>query len=168
MRSYIARMTSTRGLPPGFGNPNEIINEAVARVLSQSRTWDTAKHSIITVIYGTVRSLLSKEKGLYAREGRKPLGQVAGDVEPVPRQEVDTSLSAEEANLRWSAVKDVIKKQDDRELLDYVEAIHLGIEKPAEIAEATGIPIERIYECPRRLQRLARSIRNRLNELEQK
>ena len=167
LRSYIRRMTAVRGLPPGIGSPDEIINEAIMRLLSGTREWDPDKHSILTVAYGTVRSLLSKKKGLYAREGNKPLGKIADGVEPAAEDDAGSEpLPPEEADLRWQAVKAVI--EGDRDLLDYVEAIRLGIEKPAEIAEAMGIPVERVYEIPRKLQKLAPTIHEKLRQLEER
>jgi hypothetical protein len=157
LRSYIGFMTSVRGLPPGYSNPDEIIHEAIARLLSGSRSWSPDVQSVVVLLTGIVRSLLSEEKGLYARERRKPLGRTDPEAEPEPEAEKDLSLSPEEARERWDAVKKQIG--DDKELLDYVEARRLGLEKPAEIAEATGFPIERIYELPRKLMKLAPAIR---------
>jgi hypothetical protein len=102
---------------------------------------------------------LSKEKGLYAREGRKPLARTDPEANLEQKPEKDWSLSPDEARERWDAVKAEIG--DDKELLDYVEARRLGLEKAAEIADATGFPIERIYELPRKLMKLAPAIRKR-------
>ena len=157
LRSYIGFMTSVRGLPPGCSDPDEIIHEAIARLLSGSRSWSSDVRSVVVLLRGIVRSLLSKEKGLYAREGRKPLARTDPEADLEPKTEKDWSLSAEEARDRWAAIRAEIG--DDKELLDYVEARRLGIEKPAEIAEATDIPIERIYELPRKLMKLAPAIR---------
>jgi hypothetical protein len=110
--------------------------------------------------------LLSKKKGLYAREGKKPLGKIAADVEPPPEQQDQPSLSEEEALLRWTAVESVVG--DDKELLDYFAAVRLGYEKPAEIAEAMGVPVDRVYEIPRKLERLAPRIRECFAELAKK
>lgn len=166
LRSYISRMTSARGLPAGFGDADEIIHEAIGRVLSGTRSFDPSKQSIFMVLYGTVRSLLSKEKGLYAREGKKPLGKIAADVEPDPQEQDEPPLSEEEALLRWAVIESVVG--DDKELLDYFAAVRLGYEKPAEIAEVMGIPVERVYEIPRKLEKLAPRIRERLAELDKK
>jgi DNA-directed RNA polymerase specialized sigma24 family protein len=166
LRSYISRMTSARGLPAGFGDADEIIHEAIRRVLSGTRSFDPTKQSIVMILYGTVRSLLSKKKGLYSREGKKPLGKIAADVEPAPEGQDEPSLSEEEALLRWAAVESVVG--DDKELLDYFAAVRLGYEKPAEIAEAMGVPVERVYEIPRKLERLAPRIRERFAELDKK
>jgi DNA-directed RNA polymerase specialized sigma24 family protein len=164
LRFYIERMTSARGLPAGFGDAKDIIHEAIQRVLAGTRSFDPATQSIVMILYGTVRSLLSQEKGLYAREGKKPLGKIASDIEPVPEEHDESSLTEEEAQLRWAAVESVIK--DDKELLDYFAAVRLGYEKSAEIADATGIPIKRVYEIPRKLEKLAPKIRERFAELE--
>jgi len=166
LRSYISRMTSARGLPAGFGEADEIIHEAIRRVLSGTRSFDPTKQSIVMILYGTVRSLLSKKKGLYSREGKKPLGKIAADVEPAPQEQDELSLSEEEALLRWAAVESVVG--DDKELLDYFAAVRLGYERPAEIAEAIGFPVERVYEIPRKLERLAPRIRERFAELDKK
>jgi DNA-directed RNA polymerase specialized sigma24 family protein len=162
--SYIRRMTFARGLPPGFEKPEEIIHEAVGRVISGTRSFDPARESIVMILHGTIRSMLSKEKGLYAREGRKPLGKIAADVEPAPQEEEHGLLSGEEAERRWAAVESIVA--NDQELLDYFAAVRLGFEKPAEIAEAMGIKIERVYEIPRKIERLAPQIREQFAELE--
>lgn len=159
LRSYIGYMTSVRGLPSGYSDPDEIIHEAIARLLSGSRSWSPNVQSIIVLLRGIVRSLLSKEKGLYAREGKKPLAHTIPETEIDPEPETDSSLSPEEARDRWAVVKEAIG--DDKELLDYVEARRLGLEKAAEIAEATGFPIQRIYELPGKLMKLAPAIRKR-------
>ncbi len=162
LRSYVGYMTSVRGLPSGYSHRDEIIHEAIARLLSGSRSWSPDVHSVIALLRGIVRSLLSKEKGLYAREGKKPLAHPAPEGEIDAKPETDWSLSPEEARDRWAAIKAEIA--EDKELLDYVEARRLGIEKPGEIAEATGYPIERIYELPRKLMKLAPAIRKRWSE----
>ena len=99
-------------------------------------------------------------KGIYQRERNKPLGDIAPGVEPQPEKEKSCLLSAEEAEERWKAVKEEIG--DDKEALDYIEAVRLGIDGQAEIAEITGIPIERVYELPRKLKRLGPAINARL------
>jgi hypothetical protein len=99
-------------------------------------------------------------KGVYQRERNKPLGNIAPGVEPQPENDKNSLLSAEEAEERWNAVKEEIG--DDKEALDYIEAVRLGVEKPAEIAEMTGIAIERVYELPRKFKRLGPAISERL------
>src|SRR6266496_6540174 len=116
LRSYIGFMTSVRGLPPGYSDPDEIIHEAIARLLSGSRSWSPDVQSVVVLLTGIVRSLLSEEKGLYARERRKPLGRTDPEAEPEPKAEKDSSLSPDEARERWDAVKEEIG--DDKELLD--------------------------------------------------
>lgn len=151
LRRYIGRMTSARGLPSGYGNADEIIHEAIRRFLGGTRRWKPEELPLIPYLTGIVRSMLSEKKGLYQRERSKPLGNVAAGVEPLPEVYESTLLSPEEANERWEAVKSIVK--DDSEALTYIEAIRLGL-KPDEISAETGIPIERVYEIPRKLKKL--------------
>jgi len=163
LRGYIGYLTSTRGLPAGYSDLDEIIHEAVGKLLDGARNWDPKTQPLIRHLRGIVKSMLSK-KGLYDREGRRPLGNIAAGIEPVPANEEESLLTVEEAEERWKVVKDVLG--DDTEALDYIEAIRLGFETPAEIAEMTGIPIKRIYEIPRKLRRLGPAIINKMKENE--
>lgn len=159
LRKYIGYMTSVRGLPPGYGSPDDLIHEAVGRLIDGSRSWDPAKYPVGAHLRWILKSMLSS-KGVYQRERNKPLGDIAPGVEPQPETEKTCVLSAEEAEERWAAVRAEIG--DDKDALDYIEAVRLGIEKPAEIAEMTGIPIERVYEIPRKLKKLGAAITARL------
>jgi hypothetical protein len=161
LRAYIGYLTSTRGLPAGYSDFDEIIHEAVGKLLDGARNWDPKTQPLIRHLRGIVKSMLSK-KGLYDREGRRPLGNIAAGVEPVPADKEESLLTVEEAEERWKVVKDVLG--DDKEALEYIEAIRLGIETPAEIAEMTGIPIKRIYEIPRKLRKLSPAIINKMKE----
>lgn len=160
LRKYVGFMTSDRGLPPGYGEADDLIHEAVGKLIDGSRSWDPAKYPVGPHLRWILKSMLSS-KGVYQRERKKPLGDIAPGVEPEPQAEKSSLLSAEEAEERWNAVKQEIG--DDKEALDYIEAVRLGVEKPAEIAEITGIPIERVYELPRKLRRLGPAISARLN-----
>jgi DNA-directed RNA polymerase specialized sigma24 family protein len=159
LRKYVGFMISDRGLPPGYGKPDDIIHEAVGKLLDGSRSWDPSKYPVGAHLRWILKSMLSS-KGVYQRERNKPLGDIAPGVEPKPETEKSSLLSAEEAEERWNAVKEEIG--DDKEALDYIEAVRLGVEKPAEIAEMTGIPIERVYELPRKFRKLGPAISARL------
>jgi hypothetical protein len=161
LRGYIGYLTSTRGLPAGYSDFDEVIHEAVAKLLNGVRNWDPKTQPLIRHLRGIVKSMLSK-KGLYDREGKRPLGNIAVGVDPVPAAEEKSWLTVEEAEERWKTVKDVLG--DDKEALDYIEAIRLGLETPAEIAEMTGIPVKRIYELPRKLRKLGPAIINKMKE----
>jgi DNA-directed RNA polymerase specialized sigma24 family protein len=159
LRKYVGFMTSDRGLPPGYGDPDDLIHEAVGRLIDGSRRWDPSKYPVGSHLRWILKSMLSG-KGVYQRERNKPLGNIASGVEPQPENEKNCLLSAEEAEERWNAVKEEIG--DDKEALDYIEAVRLGVEKPADIAEITGIAIERVYELPRKFKRLGPAISARL------
>lgn len=159
LRKYVGFMTSDRGLPPGYGNPDDLIHEAVGKLIDGSRSWDPSKYPVGAHLRWILKSMLSS-KGVYQRERNKPLGDIAPGVEPQPEIEKSSLLSAEEAEERWNAVKEEIG--NDKEALDYIEAVRLGVEKPAEIAEITGIPIERVYELPRKFRKLGPAITARL------
>lgn len=163
LRRYVGHMTSSRGLPPGFGTADEIIHEAVRNMLRGGRRmWDPSKHSLGAHLRSIVKSLLSN-KVLYQRERNKPLGNIAPGVDPQPEPEESALLSPEEADERWKFVKEEIG--DDMEALDYIEAIRLDLE-PAEIAEMTGIPLARVYEMPRKFKKLGPAIRSRMKAAE--
>ncbi len=159
LRKYVGFMTSDRGLPPGYGNPDDLIHEAVGKLIDGTRSWDPSKYPVGSHLRWILKSMLSG-KGVYQREKNKPLGDVAPGVEPQPESEKSCLLSSEEAAERWTAVREEIG--DDKDALDYIEAIRLGVEKPAEIAEITGIPIERVYELPRKFKKLGPAISARL------
>lgn len=155
LRSYIRHMTSVRGLPPGYSEPDEIIHLAVRNMLRGGRRmWDPSKHSLGAHLRSIVRSLLS-DKVLYQKERNTPLGNIAAGVDPQPEPEEDALLSPEEAEERWNLVKDEIG--EDREALDYIAAIRLDLE-PAGIAEMTGIPLARVYELPRKFKKLGPAV----------
>ncbi len=159
LRKYIGYMTSVRGLPAGYGDPDDLIHEAVGKIIDGSRAWDPAKYRVGAHLRWILKSMLS-DKGVYQRERNKPLGDIAPGVDPEPKTGKDCVLSAEEIEERWAAAKEAIG--DDKEALDYIEAVRLGLEKPAEIAEMTGIPIERVYELPRKFKKLGPIVSARL------
>jgi hypothetical protein len=159
LRSYIRHMTSVRGLPAGYGDPDEIIHLAVGAMLrGERRMWDPSKHQLGGHLRSIVRSLLS-DKVLYHKERNKALGRIAHGVDPQPEPKESALLSPEEAEERWNFVKEEIG--EDGESLDYIAAIRLDLE-PAEIAEMTGIPLARVYEIPRKLKKLGPAIMARM------
>src|SRR3954454_376278 len=86
LRKYVAYMTSVRGLPAGYGNPDDLIHEAVGKLIDGSRRWDPSKYAAGAHLKWILKSMLSS-KGVYQRERNKPLGDIAPGVEPQPETE---------------------------------------------------------------------------------
>lgn len=137
-------------LPKGF-DAASLASEAVCRLLAGDRKWNPEKvPDVLVLLKGTVDSIASKlveapehEKGpRFAQADEDPaVAMVAGS-------ERDQQKAMEDAELRdwiWSQAKD----EEEQEVLLYLEE---GC-KPAEIADQTGKPVERIYQVLRNLKR---------------
>lgn len=159
LRSFVGMMLQKRRLPSGQ-TEDDLLQEAVSRLAAGTRQWNPDAVSLTRFLKNVIRSILS-DKGWYGTEAFDPLAQVYSDAIPdAPAIDSDLPWRAEDARAKWNVIKKALS--DDPELLEYLDAKRAGYEKPADIADATGIPIGRVYEIPGKLAKRRAEFTSRL------
>lgn len=140
-------------LLPGGQSAEDIVQEAVAKVISGERKWDPVKHPDLEAHLKSIIDSMLSRKGLFGLKEWEAMANV-DDPEEWERiaarcQNIDGL--AHDAEVFIAAMRD--NMQGDAELNDLFDAVIEGFDKPGDISELTGIPVERVYELRRKLER---------------
>lgn len=140
-------------LPSGH-TPEDVVNAAVEKLLSGERHWDPHRHGDLRVHLEWIARSLISAKGLFGPGDRDTVLFV--DPDELPDVEApcgDDCPMGEEMRL---CMEELHREVDgDKELRDILAAIERGYEKSGEIADQTGITVDRVYELRRKLLRHA-------------
>jgi len=160
--------TVGRSLPHG-ASPESVTNEVIIKVLEGERNWDEDKEpSLVNALRGMVKSeinhLFSSYEATHVESVSKDLpdgSQRTADDFPAGanvRNPEELLLNREQTKLEMTALEMILDEiEGDSEL----EAVFLALyetDKPKEIAQLTGISVERIYSLRRELTRIAAKI----------
>jgi hypothetical protein len=172
---------------PGGETPDSIVSSAFEKVLAGDRVWNSEKNpDFKKYMFDVIDSLLSHlatggENKLFVNE--------KDDVDVLAVAEegfVSSSIKGQYRNADWLVRKQLTPEEeaiageekefnsqvlrgiydliaDDAELVAVVEAMRCGYEKSADIAEHTGIAVERIYNARKRLDRVAAKARKQFD-----
>jgi DNA-directed RNA polymerase specialized sigma24 family protein len=140
-------------LLPGGQSDEDIVHEAVARVITGERNWNPAKEPDLENYLKSVIDSMLSSKGLF---GRKEWNAVSNVEDPEQWERMAGTLPnldglCHDAEVIIEAMWKELS--GDQELSAVFEAVIEGFDKPSEIAEWAGIPVERIYELRRKLER---------------
>lgn len=151
---------------PDAQSPEDFVNEAFRRLLGGQRTYNPER-SLQENVNSVVESLVSSAK---KASDRTPLCEIQDFDKEAPTDPVAASPSAQ-GELKHEAAdqefledqRQAFKKmrnalQDDPKAQYYLEALSEGYDKPAEIADLTGIPIAQIYEIRRKIKKQIKSL----------
>ena len=167
---------------PGGETVDSIVSKSIEKLFSGDRHWDPDKEpDVKQYLMGVIDSLLnhladSKENTLItvtpepgstdapAWESGSPKRDPAADwlvpARPSPEALV---LKQERAHLEDRALDLLIDEcADDEILINVLEAMMDGHEKPAEIAKAKGMSIKEVYNATKRLDRKLENVRGRI------
>ncbi len=133
---------------------SEVVQEAFAKVLEETRPWDAGRVSFEDHVLGVVRSLLSNEHrsaaGRHARAAAEGFhDEVVGRRIPsleeqlVEREEVVARDGAFESLLDRLA----LRVEHDDVLSAVLRCRRQGIEKPVAIAESLGVSADSVYRA---------------------
>jgi len=160
--------TVGRTLPQG-ASPASVTNEVITKVLEGERNWDEQKEpSLLNALRGMVKSeinhLFSSYEVTHVESVSKELAdgsERTADDFPANANVMNPEqllLDHEQAKLETTALDMILKEvEGDPEL----EAVFLALyetDKPKEISDLTGIPVERVYSLRRDLNRIAAKI----------
>jgi len=142
---------------PGGQNAEDVCGEAINAVFDGKRAWNPERYPILLEhLKWIVRSLLS-DKGLLGRKENDVM--VPGDPEAfgdaVASESGVPAPSEEAVDFKVALMREV---GGDKELQDLITAIEMDFEKPRDIAEMTGIKVERVYELRRKLYSFAKRV----------
>lgn len=160
--------TSRRGIAMANGkDAKDYGDEAIASLFdaSSKRHWDPERQpDLLSYLKWTVRSMISNaSKEL---ENRETVRQYSGTVdaetgEPADRLAQIGSEADSPSHRLLHAEREATQKRlldafrryvaDDPELAATLEAYEAGISRPREIAELTGMTVDRVYELKRKL-----------------
>jgi len=147
-----------RRLPPAW-EPEDVVHEAINRLLSGERSWDSIRFPDITVaLRGIIKSLFSHLPKLeYYRQRANPT-----DDDGMPVDVDELNVGQEEAvsrEIEYSEIRKQIESAigDDQAAMEVYFAIIDGYTKPREIAEFLGIPVDEVNNRFRRLRRKCRN-----------
>jgi DNA-directed RNA polymerase specialized sigma24 family protein len=149
----------------GDKTADDFVSEALKRLCDGTRKYD-ASRSLLDNLNSVTDSLIWSDKKSSDRSGiidyveekseeglsSDPISTALANDPPVSEKVVhDEILKAQRDYVKL--IKDSF--DGDKEMQDYIEALSEGYSKPAEIAELTGIPIDKVYELRRKLTKYA-------------
>ena len=155
-------------LPEG-ASPDSVAKDVLIKVIQGERAWDPEKEpSLLIALKGMVRSDLGHLFSGYEARMIEPVDRpLSGEFErtadsfpvgdPNPEQSL---LQSERARLEMTAL-DLIREAVESRKNPELEAVFLALyyaDSPKEIADMTGIPVERVYTLGRELDRIAAKI----------
>jgi hypothetical protein len=149
-------------LLPGGRSAEDIVQEAVAKAFSGDRKWDPArKPDLEAHLRGTIDSILSS-KGIF---GLKEWEAVSNVEDPSEWERFASRLPnlggvCHDAAVALAALQESIR--GDQELNDVLDAVVEGFDKSGDIADVTGIPVARVYELQRKLERRRSAVLKKL------
>jgi RNA polymerase sigma factor (sigma-70 family) len=153
------RFRGRKGHLPEGAQAHDLLQEAVAALLSGDRTWPEGLE-LETVLRQVMRSLAANLRTSGAgrevgeekiREHKIPGGKspnVVVEVQP----DVEALRQAQEEREALEREMEAVT-QDDEVAITIVRSVVQGARKPSEIAEDSGVPVEEIYQGIRRLKR---------------
>ena len=153
-------------LPQGF-SPGEIANDVIIKVIEGERIWDEAKEpSILIALKGMVRSDIGHLFDDYEASRIEPIERAFPDgssrtadsfreSHPNPEQEF---LHDERVRLEMTALDLIQEAVEGKSELESVFLALYDSDSSKEIAQLTGLPIERVYSLSRELTRIAAKI----------
>ena len=170
MRKYIWRgfrpsRTNQTKLMVGDKTADDFVSEALKRFCDGTRKYDSSK-CLLDNLNSVIDSLIWSDKKSSDRSGIidyvDETSEKGSPSDPISTAAA-TDLSAGEKVVRDETLKvqrECVKMvkasfDGDKEMQDYLEALSEGYSKPADIAELTDIPIEKIYELRRKLTKYA-------------
>ena len=145
----------------GDKTADDFVLEALKRLCEGTRNYATSK-SLLENLNSVTDSLIWSDKKASDRTGVIDYTEETTE-EGMPSDPISTSASPdlfagekvvqeEILNAQRKCVKMVKASFDgDKEMQDYLDALSEGYSKPAEIAELTDIPIDKIYELRRKI-----------------
>ena len=143
--------TDESGMLPNSMSPVDIVHTAIQQTITQERTWNEEKHATLLLhLKSTVNSLLSNT---YRSWINRYVSRY--DSEKMAR----LPDHSHEGTIRHVLIQRVVQKLRERmvdrpELIEVIDAILEGYEKPREIAEQIGVEADEIYKRMRRIRRL--------------
>jgi len=163
--------TTGRVLPHAL-EPDAIVKDVIIKVLQGDRTWDeSGKHPLLNALKGMVRSELNhvfndlESQRVESIQRMMPDGRErGGDDFPLTALNPDALnpeqllLDKETHRLEFVALDLILKELEGSPQLETVFLALHEAHSPQELAQMTGLPIERIYSIRRELDRIARRI----------
>jgi len=157
------------GLLPKGHDAEDVVQMAFERIIAGSRSWNPEKVNLETHMKRSILRSMLGSKGLPAVkdtdageftddedfEHLNSEGVSVRDVPQDPIPEIDRTMA-------FTMLEDEI--QGDKELADILAAIRMGCQKPADIAEMTGIPVKRVYGLKPKLADYANKVRLKLSD----
>lgn len=134
----------------------DLLQEAVFRTLrpGKTRNWDPRQVGLEPFLVMTMRSILDTHERSPATHGVPLLAEIPRNGNPGPE---DGSITAEACEQIVETALEAASGSHELETI--VCAMIDGCEKSQEIADATGIPVERVYVAVRTLRRRLRRAR---------
>lgn len=158
----IAHIYEPRRLLPGARSAEDVVQEAVSKVISGERKWDPIRQPDLEAhLRSVIDSMLSK-KGLF---GSKEWTSVVNVDDPDQWERMASQCPHLGAVCHDAAVVlDALREstRGDVELNKVLEAVLEGFDKPKDIAVLADIPVERVYELQRKLDRRRSEVLKRL------
>jgi len=139
----------------------DIAQQAIERVFACDSEWDPERYPVLlTYLIGVARMLLFKERRAakrfvthdhHAEEDGDPLDEHRDERALGPDRIAETDLHAR----RLALLRTRLAARDDDEAIRVLELHIDGVERPAEIATATGWPVGKVNRARDRMQRTA-------------
>ena len=154
---------SDKALPQGF-SPGDVAKDVIIKVLEGDRTWAEAKEpSVLNALKGMVRSDMGHLFADYEASRVEPVARTLPNGtertadsfpghDPSPEEEV---LRAERIRLEMTALDMVREEVEGNPELESVFLALYESGSPKDIAQLTGLPIQRVYSLRRELNRIA-------------
>jgi hypothetical protein len=171
---YVAKLARRYGwstgktLPEG-SSPDSVAKDVIIKVIEGERTWDPEKEpSLLTALKGMVHSDLGHLFSGYEARKIEPVDRAsAGEFErtadsfPTSDADPEQSLLRSELTRLEITALDLIREAVENRGNTELEAVFLALyyaDSPKEIADMTGLQVERVYALGRELDRIAAKI----------
>jgi hypothetical protein len=154
---------------PGASSPDSVAKDVLIKVIEGEREWDPEREpSLLIALKGMVQSDLGHLFSSYEARMIEPTDKQLSDgfertADHFPGHDSDPEanlLQAEFTRLEMTAL-DLIREAVEIRRNQELEAVFLALyeaDTPKEVADKTGIPVERVYALNRELDRIAAKI----------
>ncbi len=157
---------------PGGASPEAVVNEVIVKVLDGTRSWDEGREpSFLNALKGMVRSEIghlyqkAEERLVEPIALTRPEGEertadsfAVTDLHPEELDPEQHLLKRERALLESAALKLIMEEIEGKGDLEFVFLALYEAKDLSDIAEKTGLSIERVYSLRRELQRVVDKI----------
>ncbi len=146
-------LVKSRGLSKDFSN--EVVQEAISRVLTEKRKWNSTEIDLLPFLKGVIKSIVSHhfEKAFYSKQ-KNSVVEIDGEFRDIIDSVECSNATAQEYLERKDMEKFLMEASGDDDEMNLVLICIFENKKRSEITDDLGIPINKVDNILKRIRRL--------------